>query len=373
MRRLSTVSVLLLSIACRSTVKPSAPMSFEAQEPLPWKAAPIGLGDGYSCMADKKGEGLCLGENNRESPAVWQSLKAANSTPSVRALMARSTVTCGIGVKPASLENRVLCWQPQTARAPLRAENDAILLSPKNGLRLKALALQKDQVCALQNDGSISCGPLTASNPNLKLNPLKSLKAIRSLHSGESFTCALRDDTGAIFCWGDNSKAQLGLGGALVADQEPVAIAGFSGAAVVMETGSRHVCAINETGEVFCWGDNSDQQLGVDNIELKRSASPQLVRGLPAKARFLALGDRHSCAQLEDGSVWCWGAAGRIGSDAPGGLIPMRVPLPVASAIIVAGLDRSCSQLTTGEFFCWGKNPGETNGSIDPEVMPVPR
>jgi hypothetical protein len=121
-----------------------------------------------------------------------------------------------------------------------------------------------------------------------------------------------------------------------------------------METGSQHACAINSAGEVQCWGSNTDQQLGMEG---DKQLEPQIVRGLPAKATALALGSRHSCAQLVDGSVWCWGAREFLGSDTQGGLIPVRVPLPVASATLISSPDRACSQLTTGEIFCWGIEP----------------
>jgi hypothetical protein len=78
---------------------------------------------------------------------------------------------------------------------------------------------------------------------------------------------------------------------------------------------------------------------------------------LPAKAVLLALGARHSCAQLVDGSVWCWGLREALGSDTHGGLIPVRVPLPAASSQLLTSPDRTCSQLTTGEFVCWGTEP----------------
>ncbi|MDQ3233195.1 MAG: RCC1 domain-containing protein, partial [Pseudobdellovibrionaceae bacterium] len=80
-------------------------------------------------------------------------------------------------------------------------------------------------------------------------------------------------------------------------------------------------------------------------------------------AEALALGEKHSCAQLVNGSVWCWGAGEFLGSDTRGGLIPLKVPLPAAAISIVAGLDRSCAQLVNGEFACWAS---------EPETMAIP-
>jgi len=356
-RLLLSLTTFMLFSGCRSTVKPSSSLSLGASEPLAAKTMPLALGDGYSCVLTKKGQGQCLGSlasPNKETPAVWQVLRAAGSIPVLRNLVARSTVTCGIGVKPPSLENRILCWQPQPARTPTGRDQDAILLSAKLTTRLKSLSLQKDKICALLGDSQIACADLDGDSNALKVALVKGLKSMGSLRSGESFSCGARSDTGAIFCWGDNTSGQLGLGSQLSEGSDAIAIAGFSGFATAVDAGSQHVCAINHSGEVFCWGSNSHQQLAVEG---DKYVEPQIVRGLPAKAESLALGEKHSCAQLVDGSVWCWGSGDSLGSDTRGGLIPLKVNLPVASANIVASLNRTCSQLTTGEFFCWGTEP----------------
>jgi hypothetical protein len=362
-RLLPSFALFSLLLACRSTEKPISTLHEYGPEAAAGKGVPLALGTDYACVLNRKGQGTCLGVRDAaeaKAPVRWQTLRAAGSTPVLRDLVARSTVTCGIGVRPSALENRIVCWLPQSSAAPEQTDLDAVLLSGKMKGRLRSLSLQRDKVCALLTDGQIACGVLSATSQALNLSVIKGLRSMHNLRSGEGFSCGLREDTGAIFCWGDNSQGQLGLGSALHEEEEPVAIAGFSGYATAMDTGAHHACAINQAGEVLCWGSNSHQQLGVEG---KRHMEPKVVRGLPAKASSLALGARHSCAQLVNGTVWCWGAANALGSEAQGGLIPLRVRLPVASAQIVASLDRTCSQLSTGEIFCWG---------TEPEVLPVP-
>jgi alpha-tubulin suppressor-like RCC1 family protein len=348
------MALLFCGLGCRSTLKPTPAAGFPAPVASAGKAMPLALGDGYACIQNKKGQSQCLGSEGQTSvPASWQVLRAAGSTPVVRHLVARATVSCAVGVKPASLEDRVLCWQPQRTRSVPALDQDTILLSGKLPASIRSLSLQKDKVCVLAVDGQVACGDLSTQTA-FKILQIKGLRSIRQLRSGEGFSCALRGDTGAIFCWGDNSAGQLGLGSSARSEAEPVAIAGFSGVATVMDTGSQHACAINSAGEVQCWGSNSDLQLGMEG---EKQLEPHVVRGLPAKAEALALGARHSCAQLVDGSVWCWGAREFLGSETQGGLIPVRVPLPVASAHIIASPDRTCSQLSSGDLFCWGMEP----------------
>jgi hypothetical protein len=355
--------LFLFVMGCRSTLQTNSSFSLQAAALPGGKAMPLALGEGYSCILNKKGQGKCLGSElkNPPAPSGWQVLRAAGSVPMLRNLVARATVTCAVGVKPPSLENRVMCWQPQSARTPQRLELDAILLSGKMPSPIRSLALQKDKVCALFADGQVGCGDLSVDGRALTIHLVKGLRFVRHVRSAENFSCAVRGDTGAIFCWGDNSAGQLGLGSPLQSEGDPVAIADFSGFATAVETGTQHACAINSAGEVLCWGMNEDQQLGVLG---DKSLKPEVVRGLPAKAASLALGARHSCAQLVDGSVFCWGQREALGSDTQGGWIPVRVPLPVASSQILASPDQTCSQLTTGEFFCWGS---------EPEVLPVPQ
>lgn len=354
MRCLSSTLVLLwLVIGCRSTVKPQPSLGIQAPAVSVGKVIPLALGEGYACVLNKKGQGNCLGTEVKvpPAPATWQVLRAAGSTPVLRHLVARATVTCAVGVKPPSLENRVLCWQPQSAQTPGKKDQDAILLSGKMPSPIRSLALQKDKVCALFADGQLGCGDLSTNDSALKISLLKGLRSIRQVRAGESFSCAVRGDTGAIFCWGDNSQGQLGLGSSERAEDDPIAIAGFSGFATMVDAGSQHACAINNAGEVQCWGANGDQQLAAEG---DKHLEPQIVRGLPAKAEALALGARHSCAQLVDGSVWCWGVRDALGSETQGGLIPVRVPLPAPSSGLVASPNRTCSQLSTGAFSCWG-------------------
>ncbi|GEM_PF-3610403 len=120
----STLALLWLVIGCRSTVKPNPSLGIQAPALSLERITPLALGEGYSCVLNKKGQGSCLGAEVKSppAPAGWQVLRAAGHTPSLRNLVAQATVTCAVAVKPPSLENRVLCWQPQTAQTPGKKE-----------------------------------------------------------------------------------------------------------------------------------------------------------------------------------------------------------------------------------------------------------
>ena len=73
-----------------------------------------------------------------------------------------------------------------------------------------------------------------------------------------------------------------------------------------IQVGESHSCAIFEDVSTRCWGYNAFGQLGLGT--LSNGYRPALVT-LPTDryATDLALGMRHTCALLDNGSVMCWG------------------------------------------------------------------
>lgn len=68
--------------------------------------------------------------------------------------------------------------------------------------------------------------------------------------------------------------------------------------------GGSHACVLAGSGDVWCWGDNEEGQLG-DGTTRSRTDLVK-VQGLPAPAVQLDAGYTHSCARVEDGTVHCW-------------------------------------------------------------------
>src|SRR4030095_1172779 len=79
---------------------------------------------------------------------------------------------------------------------------------------------------------------------------------------------------------------------------------------VSVSTGAEPACALTSAGSVYCWGRNNAGQLG-DGTTTDRAQAVQ-VSGLSSVAQValggLAFGyGGHSCARKTDGTLWCWG------------------------------------------------------------------
>lgn len=183
-----------------------------------------------------------------------------------------------------------------------------------------------------------------------------SLPAVTELSAGFEHVCALTQ-SGEVWCWGYNSRGQLGDNQPLVAaSPTPVLVAGVAGVTAI-GSGGEHSCAITSTATV-CWGSNSDGQLGNNDPTMTSSAAPVAVAGVPV-LRSLGLGRNHSCAAATDTSVWCWGANsfGQAGvASTPSSFAP-TVVAGVAGAVRVAGGGgHTCAATETAGVWCWGDN-----------------
>lgn len=141
-------------------------------------------------------------------------------------------------------------------------------------------------------------------------------------------------------------------------------------------TGASHACALLQSGDVKCWGDNSYGQLGIGDNDYRGDHGDEMGDRLPTvdldapdSVNQIGVGAHHSCALLYKGVVKCWGdnQYGQLGlgdeeprGDAPG---EMGAALPAvslsttqAATQIVAGGAHTCALLADGSVKCWGLN-----------------
>lgn len=154
--------------------------------------------------------------------------------------------------------------------------------------------------------------PIEPENQSYKPRQIKELGSdVASISAGDAHTCATMKD-GKVFCWGANTRQQLGSNNVthskvplevkgIVASTEPYALA----------TSEYNTCAVTSVKTAtFCWGDNKYWQLGNKDETTAMSYSPVKVE-LPdsaASAPIDSLVGNHlrTCAQIGT-EAYCWG------------------------------------------------------------------
>lgn len=75
-----------------------------------------------------------------------------------------------------------------------------------------------------------------------------------------------------------------------------------------IKCGSWHVLALNECGDIYCWGWNKYGQLGIGNCSVLEF--PTLLNLSDDLTNFvidISCGSKHSAALLNNGNIYLWG------------------------------------------------------------------
>ena len=204
----------------------------------------------------------------------------------------------------------------------------------------------------LLNNWTADPVPVQIKNPNKITDndpEYINLAGITKVHTGNIFGCGISLEK-EVWCWGDNSKGQLGLGKEAVtnapsADQARYDYAqrviagqqnsksGYLSNVVDLSIGQNQVCALTGDGDIYCWGDNTALELGAefkdegmrlpwhtpswnnDDLDNIVWIVPHPVK-VPApegvKFTYLTKGGYWShCAltdpKIDEYNLWCWG------------------------------------------------------------------
>jgi len=140
-------------------------------------------------------------------------------------------------------------------------------------------------------------------------SPIYVNETFTKLALGASHSCALTLDN-QVYCWGDNSDGQLGDG--TYTDRHiPTLVTGVSNA-VDIAAGAYHTCLETSLGEIKCWGQGIYGQLG--NGATADSPTPVTVSGISGGVNKIEAGQYHTCALIYF-AVECWGfnTKGQVG------------------------------------------------------------
>jgi alpha-tubulin suppressor-like RCC1 family protein len=354
-----------------------------ANQPVPVEvvgitsAATVTVGNEHSCAVLDDGDVRCWGRNvfgqlgdgtatNRSVPVEVAGVDEAVS------VTAGGAHTCAVLV-----DETVRCWGSNAAGQV----GDGSTLDRSEPVAVpgiddaSAITAGAAHTCATLVDATVECwgsnaawqlGVVTATITQTTPVPVPGLATVAATTGGLGHTCAVLDD-GTVRCWGNNDLGQLGdqttrsrLAPAVVVGAQPPLV----GTVEEVASGFTHTCARFASGQVGCWGNNYEGQMG-DGTRITGDGSinvrlgPVPVVGI-SDATAIAAGNDHSCAVLADGRVQCWGdnTNGKLGSGSSLTLFRDSVPVTVATVDdavgVAAGYYHTCVLREGGTVRCWG-------------------
>ncbi len=125
----------------------------------------------------------------------------------------------------------------------------------------------------------------------------------------------------------------------------------------IVSAGGEHACVIDSLRDLWCWGWNSKGQLGIGDNDYRFSPTKVALQNDPLE---IALGYYHTCIVNVLSKLYCfgWNKSGQLGV---GDNVDYNTPREVALvneevAHLFVGYDHTCIIDVLSMLFCWGSN-----------------
>ena len=303
-----------------------------------YDAAGLAFGDRHACALLDDGAVVCWGRNNAGQLGTSGGDKDTPQSINLGTGRTATSIHAGGNYNCAILDDAsVKCWgqndEGQLGRGfTSSSENTPAtinslgsgarpwLLRPPSVRCVRSLTTVRSSAGAtIPTDSWGTVAPHTdiSSPPSSAIN-LGSGRTAKAITGGEAHFCAILDDD-SVKCWGNGSNGKLGTGS--TSDQRtPTSTTGSFGSgryAVAIDAGYQHTCAILDNGDLTCWGSDADGQLGNGATTGTKSSLQSTVVNLGSgrTAISLSAGGKHTCAQLDNHQLMCWGhrGSGQVG------------------------------------------------------------
>lgn len=179
-----------------------------------------------------------------------------------------------------------------------------------------------DQLCVMRAEAEVACnfdrflgdapgvervvvaGIPETREDRFEMRTVPGLRDAAMIAAGDEARCAILRG-GQLACWGAFDLAIAGDANAAVG-RGPIVVPGVSSLRSI-EVG-RHSCAVNDLGEVACWGSNGCGEAGLPTaVGSEALDRPRRVAGV-SDATQVVVGRDFSCALTAGNEVLCWGA-----------------------------------------------------------------
>ena len=150
---------------------------------------------------------------------------------------------------------------------------------------------------------------------------------LTDITAGTFHTCAIAD--AKAYCWGLRGGNLIGDDGGET-DSQNVSGRGRRARPAGRSSRSRRAptstCALDSTGQAWCWGSNSHGQLGTTAVPFFGSRPVPVAVMQPPGVHFRTLSPAayHVCGIGDDDRIYCWGEAGALGTG--DGQVDVQVP-----------------------------------------------
>ncbi|WP_437520448.1 hypothetical protein WME79_26830 [Sorangium sp. So ce726] len=189
---------------------------------------------------------------------------------------------------------------------------------------------------------------------------------------GQGHSCGIRAP-GHLYCWGRNTRGELGLGDDAELQLRDPHRVGDATDWIDVRTGQNGACGLRDVGRgghegaLYCWGENSFGEAGVGHEEILRA--PARVGALDDWVSF-SIDTFHTCGVRANGELYCWGynLEGQLGlGDMSDHTTPVRVGDASDWASVAAGRHHTCARKRDGAVLCAGLNDRGQLGTGDLE------
>lgn len=385
------IAMCLLGTMPAVTVRAESAHSVEASRTT---ARRLVAGDNHACVI-LSGKVFCWGSNATLQLGTATDVTSSSTPLEVQGISTAVELAAGWGHTCALLENMTMkCWGSNQSLQLGTSDSTSDLQVPTlvpNLSNITSIAAGASATCAIVGGvgakigdaGGVKCwgnnGPqdlfsgesapylgratitTTTHVPGYVRSSGADLSSdVARISVGQDYGCAVMTNKTAK-CWGDNTQDKLGVGSVAaynVARLGAVDVGGLTGIAA-MSTGSSHACAILETTEMKCWGSFDSGQLGADKDFMQIAADYTGGKYTVKEKRGSALNfspatsvdasQSRTCA-LRSGQAACWGGGdGYI-------IAPVAVVGVSDATVIEAGNTFTCVSNSTNAVSCWGTN-----------------